>query len=144
MNQASRGKPFSTTLTSRNFFGSCTSTASAFRLFICSAIAHSMCSSRSGCSPRRLSSARRWASSQGALPSATAILRSQRRWPMRRIADPSVTLQKPRFAPGEQLHQRWRMQRFAWTEILFIGEAVRNGSTDRSADNHHNRKYGCR
>ncbi|SSM22707.1 Uncharacterised protein [Klebsiella pneumoniae] len=31
-------------------------------------------------------------------------------------------LQKPRFAPGEQLHQRRGMQRFAWAEILFIGE----------------------
>ena len=94
MNQASRGSPFSTTLTSRSFLGNCTSTTLAFRFAICCVIAHSMCSSRSGCSPRRLSSALRLASSQGALPSATAILRSQRRWPIRRIADPSVTFRK--------------------------------------------------
>ncbi|OUE58768.1 hypothetical protein AZ012_003036, partial [Citrobacter amalonaticus] len=72
--QASRGSPFSIALTSRLCFGDCTSITSAFRFAICCATAHSMCSSRSGCSPRRLSSAERAASLQGALPSATAIL----------------------------------------------------------------------
>ncbi|CQR83545.1 hypothetical protein b4670 [Escherichia coli K-12] len=79
MNQASRGNPFSITRTRRCFFGNCTSTMHAFRLSICCAIAHAMCSSRSGCSPLRLSSAVKIVSSQGALPNATAILRSQRR-----------------------------------------------------------------
>ncbi len=101
-----------------------------------------MCSSRSGCSP-------------GGSPGREDGLHPRAHCPTRRRycaasaggqCDESPTLRSPSettLRSGEQLHQRRGMQRFAWAEILFIGE-LRNGSTGRSADNHHNRKYGCR
>src|SRR3546814_6787299 len=57
----------------------------------CRASAHSTCSRTTGSAwSRRDSRAATTSGVVGALPSATAMLRSHRAWPLRRIADPSV------------------------------------------------------
>ena len=110
MNQASLGNPFSITRTRRCFFGSCLNHVGIFFFSICCAIAHSMCSSRSGCSPRQLSSAM-----PGSLHSGR-IAPTQRRYSAASADDqygewPILPSPLKMARSGEQFYQRRGMQR---------------------------------
>ena len=79
----------------------------------------------------------------GALPSATATLRSQRKWPMRRMAEPSVI--RKNFASS---HIKSSVSGGACSARAAKSHprrsAGRSGSEDRSADSRRSRRFGCR
>jgi hypothetical protein len=108
------------------------------------ASAHATCSRTSAEDDRRaLQRATTSEEVSGALPSATAMLRSQRSWPMRRIGDPAMRFLNSASRPGEQVDQRGAVQTVAHREI---GSRVgaRSGSTGRPAGSRRSRRRGCR
>ena len=60
-------------------------------------------------------------SSRGALPIATAILRSQLSWPMRRIAEPSVRDRNSASSHANRFDERCRVEPVARLEIRLDG-----------------------
>ena len=80
----------------------------------------------------------------GALPSATAMLRSQRSWPLRRIAEPSVRLQELGFGPREQLGQRGACPARCGRGNPARRCAWRTCSTGTPAGSRRSRRCGCR
>jgi hypothetical protein len=93
----------------------------ALRYAVCWRSAHSTCSRTTGdACLRRDSSAAMTRGVFGAFPSATAMLRSQRSWPLRRIARALGAAQEFVFLPREQLDQRGPVEVVADAEIRLV------------------------
>ena len=102
------------------------------------------CSRTSGRDRRRGSAARRCTAAEvGALPSATAMLRSHRSWPMRRMAEPSRRRVEFLARPGEELDERGARRGRCAPRSPAPRPRARTCSTGRRAGSRRSRRCGC-
>ena len=91
----------------------------------------------------RLASAARISADSGALPSATAMLRNQRSWPMRRIGLPARRSLNSASRPREQFDQP-RLHPARGAAKIQDRPTARSGSTDSTTGNRRSRRCDCR